>query len=79
MPFYFRNNFYNARNNIHFILINTNLSVFLDENKKEIYALFFSVQLDVRICIFRYPMNTDTYNHLNTGSISMPDNLALVL
>jgi hypothetical protein len=34
-------NFYNVRNNIHFILINTNLSVFLDENKKSIYVLFF--------------------------------------
>jgi len=34
---------------------------------------------DVTIFVFRYPMGTDTYSHLNTGSISMPDNVALVL
>jgi hypothetical protein len=41
-------NFYDVRNNVHFMLINTNLSVFLDENKKSIHVLFLLYNCTLR-------------------------------
>ena len=49
------------------------------QQKIRTFFFFLLYNLYVTVFIFRYPMGTVTYNHLNIGSISVPDNLALVL